>query len=270
MSFRTTKVTVTGVAGRMGGRILSLLLNEVGVEIVGATEREGHDYLGVDLGRVIGMPDINVLVSDNIVTAASEADAIIDFTIPQATLRNAEYASLTAKPMVIGTTGFSAEEHSELEKLTNGFPCVISPNMSIGINVIFEITKKLAEHLGNDFDIEIIEAHHNKKIDSPSGTALRLGEIIADATGRDFNKVARFERYGQIGQRVRDEIGLLSIRGGDIVGEHTVLFCGIGERVELTHRASTRDNFAMGAIRALKWIVGKPPGIYTMKDVLGL
>lgn len=265
----TTKVAVTGVGGRMGGRILSLLLKDASIRIVGATERDGHNYFGVDIGRIIGISDVNIVVTDDITVAASEADAIIDFTTPRATLRNAEFASSTGKPMVIGTTGFTEEERRELERLTRGFPCVFSPNMSIGINVVFEIARKLAEYLGRDFDIEIVEAHHGEKIDSPSGTAIKLGEIIADATGRDFTKVARFERYGQLGQRTKDEIGIQSIRGGDIVGDHTVLFCGIGERVELTHSASSRDNFAKGAIRALKWIVGKPSGIYSMKDVLG-
>jgi 4-hydroxy-tetrahydrodipicolinate reductase len=145
----------------------------------------------------------------------------------------------------------------------------MSPNMSIGVNVMFEVAKKLAEFLGHEFDVEIIEAHHRFKADSPSGTALKLGEVVAEALGRDFKKVARFERYGRIGERGKEEIGIQAIRGGDIIGEHTLIFCGVGERVEFTHRALSRDNFARGAIRALKWVVGKPPGIYTMKDVLG-
>jgi 4-hydroxy-tetrahydrodipicolinate reductase len=172
--------------------------------------------------------------------------------------------------MVIGTTGFRSDEKIRLEELAGKFPCVVSPNMSIGVNVMFEITKKLAELLGNEFDVEIIEAHHRQKKDSPSGTAIRLGEIVAEATGRDFSDVARFERHGHVGERGLNEIGIQAIRGGDIIGEHCVLFCGNGERVELTHRATNRDNFARGAIRALRWIIGKPPGIYTMRDVLGI
>jgi 4-hydroxy-tetrahydrodipicolinate reductase len=262
------RVAVTGVAGRMGGRILSLLLQEDGIEIVGATEAEGNPALGKDAGIVAGMRGINILLSDKIEEAASTADAIVDFTTPSATLKNAEYASETGKAMVIGTTGFKEEEQKRITELAESFPCVISPNMSIGVNVMFDIAKKLAAFLGNEFDVEIIETHHKHKIDCPSGTALRLGEVVAEALGRDFKKVARFERYGQIGERKKEEIGIQTIRGGDVVGEHTVIFLGAGEKIELTHKASNRDNFAKGAIRAIKWVVGKPPGVYTMKDVL--
>jgi 4-hydroxy-tetrahydrodipicolinate reductase len=264
------KVVVAGVSGRMGRRILSLLRDEGEIKVVGATERGGHSILGKDVGMVMGLGELKVHVTDRIDEAAAGADAIIDFTTPDSTLSNAEYASNTRKGMVIGTTGFSEEEKGRLEGLAENFPCVLSPNMSIGVNVMFEVAKRIAELLGDGFDIEIIEAHHRHKADSPSGTALRLGEAVAEATRRNFKEVARFERYGRIGERKRDEIGIQTVRGGDIVGEHTVMYCGIGERIELTHRALNRDNFARGAIRALKWIVGKPPGIYTMKDVLGI
>ncbi|MER3446314.1 MAG: 4-hydroxy-tetrahydrodipicolinate reductase [Candidatus Dadabacteria bacterium] len=264
------KTAITGVAGRMGGRILSLLREEEGIKIIGATERGGHPIIGKDAGVYAGGDQIGVLISDRIEEAAFDADVIVDFTTPGATLVNAEYASKTGRAMVIGTTGFSEYEKKKLESLAKGFPCVISPNMSIGVNVMFEVARKLAQSLGDGFDIEIIEAHHRFKADAPSGTALRLGEVVAEALGRDFREVARFERYGWIGERKGDEIGIQTIRGGDIVGEHTLIFCGIGERLELTHRALNRDNFARGAIRALKWVVGKPSGIYTMKDVLGI
>ncbi|HSE83227.1 MAG TPA: 4-hydroxy-tetrahydrodipicolinate reductase [Thermodesulfobacteriota bacterium] len=264
------KVAVAGVSGRMGGRILSLLQEESEIKVVGATEREGHAVLGKDVGTVAGSGELKVYITDRIDEAAEDADAIIDFTTPDSTLRNAEYASRTRKGMVIGTTGFTEEEKMRLEGLAENFPCVLSPNMSVGVNVMFEVAKRIAELLGEGFDVEIIEAHHRHKADSPSGTALRLGEAVAEATQRNFKEVARFERYGRIGERKRDEIGIQTVRGGDIVGEHTVMYCGIGERIELTHRALNRDNFARGAIRALKWIVGKPPGIYTMKDVLGI
>jgi 4-hydroxy-tetrahydrodipicolinate reductase len=263
-------VLVTGAAGRMGKQIISLLFQEEGIELVGATEVEGHPSIGKDVGDVIGTGKMGILVSDNLGKAASRADVVVDFTHPNATLDAASYASSEGKPMVIGTTGFSPDEKVRLEKLATGFPCVISPNMSIGVNVMFEITKQLAELLGNEFDIEVIEAHHRHKKDSPSGTAMRLGEIIAESTGGNFSKVARFERHGHIGERRLNEIGIQAIRGGDIIGEHSVWFCGNGERVELTHRATNRDNFARGAIRALRWIIGKPPGVYTMRNVLGL
>ena len=264
------KVAITGVAGRMGGRILSLLQEEDGIKIVGATEKEGHSSIGKDIGNLAGGVKIGVQVSDRIEVAATNADAIIDFTTAAGTLSNAFYASKKGKAMVVGTTGFLEEERKRFEKLTKEFPCVISPNMSIGVNVMFEVSKMIAGYLGTEFDVEIIEAHHKHKADSPSGTALRLGEAIAEALGRDFKKVARFERHGRIGERGKEEIGIQAIRGGDIIGDHTVIFCGTGERIEFTHRALSRDNFAMGAIRALKWVVGKPPGIYTMKDVLGI
>jgi len=263
-------VLVTGAAGRMGKQIISLLLEEDGIEVVGATEIDGHPSVGNDVGEIIGKGKIGVLVSDNLDKAASRADVVVDFTHPNSTLDAASYASSKGKPMVIGTTGFNPDEKVRLEKLATGFPCVISPNMSIGVNVMFEITKKLAELLGNEFDIEVIEAHHRHKKDSPSGTAMRLGEIIAESTGRNFSNVAKFERHGHVGERGLNEIGIQAIRGGDIIGEHSVWFCGNGERVELTHRATNRDNFARGAIRALRWIIGKPPGVYTMRNVLGL
>jgi 4-hydroxy-tetrahydrodipicolinate reductase len=263
-------VLVTGAAGRMGRQIITLLLQEDGIEVVGATEIDGHPSIGKDVGEIIGTPKIGVLISDNLDNAASRADVVVDFTNPNATLDAASYASSKAKPMVIGTTGFSGEEKIRLEELANRFACVISPNMSVGVNVMFEITRNLAELLGNEFDIEVMEAHHRHKKDSPSGTAIRLGEIIAESTGRDFDEVARFERYGHVGERGLNEIGIQAIRGGDIIGEHCVWFCGDGERIELIHRATNRDNFARGAIRALRWVIGKPPGVYTMRNVLGL
>ncbi len=263
-------VLVTGAAGRMGKKVISLLLEEEGIELVGATEIAGHSSIGKDVGDVMGTGKIGILVSDNLDKAASRADVVVDFSHPNATLDAASYASSNGKPMVIGTTGFSPDDKLRLEKLANRFACVISPNMSVGVNVMFEITRKLAGLLGNEFDIEVIEAHHRDKKDSPSGTAIRLGEIIAESTGRSFSKVARFERHGHVGKRVLNEIGIQAIRGGDIIGEHSVWFCGNGERVELTHRATNRDNFARGAIRALRWIIGKPPGVYTMTNVLGL
>lgn len=263
-------VLVTGAAGKMGKKVISLLLQEEGIKLVGATEIGGHPSIGKDVGDVIGAGKTGILVSGNLEKAASRADVLVDFSHPNATVDAAGYASLKGKPMVIGTTGLSPDERVRLEKLAERFACVISPNMSIGVNVMFEITKRLAELLGNEFDIEVIEAHHRDKKDSPSGTAMRLGEIIAESTGRSFSKVVRFERHGHVGKRGLNEIGIQAIRGGDIIGEHSVWFCGDGERVELTHRATNRDNFAHGAIRALRWIIGKPPGVYTMRNVLGL
>lgn len=264
------KVSIMGVAGRMGRSIFRLLEAESDVQIVGATEIRDNPAVGNDVGTVCGDGEIGVSISDNVEDASSGADVIVDFTTPASTLNNARFASSTGKAMIIGTTGFSEDEKKELAQLSQNFPCVFSPNMSIGVNVMFEATKMLAGVLGDDFDVEIIEAHHKHKIDAPSGTALRLGEAAAEGLGRDFNSVARFERHGAMGERKDKEIGMQTIRAGDIVGEHTVMFCGGGERIELTHRAMSRDNFAKGVVRAVKWISGKPSGMYTMKEVLGL
>lgn len=264
------KVSITGVSGRMGSSIYRLLTSEDNIEIVGATEIEGHTDMGKDIGLVAGEAEIGVPITSKIEDTNRDADVIVDFTTPASTLSNARFAQANDIAMVIGTTGFDEYQKKELEKLASGFPCVFSPNMSIGVNVMFEATKKLAEILGDDYDVEIIEAHHKHKVDAPSGTALRLGEAAAEGLARDFNSVARFERHGAIGERKEKEIGMQTIRAGDIVGEHTVMFCGSGERIELTHRAMSRDNFAKGVVRAVKWIPGKPAGIYTMKEVLGV
>ncbi len=264
------KVSIMGVAGRMGQSIFRLLNAQEDIQIVGATEIEGHPAIGNDIGIVSGEEEIGVSVTSGIEESSGDADVIVDFTAPSSSMVNARFASAHGKSMVIGTTGFSQEEKNELAELSRSFPCVFSPNMSIGVNVMFEATKKIAEVLGDEFDVEIIEAHHKHKVDAPSGTALRLGEAAAEGLNRDFNSVARFERHGAIGERGEKEIGMQTIRAGDIVGEHTVMFCGAGERIELTHRALSRDNFAKGVVRAVKWISGKPAGMYTMKEVLGI
>lgn len=264
------RVAVTGAAGRMGRRILHFLNQAEDMKIVGATEIQGHPALGTDAGAVSGEGEIGVLITSDLSESSAEADVIIDFTAPTATLQYAEFAAANGKSMVIGTTGFTEDERRKLLQLTGSFPCVFAPNMSIGVNVMFEVTKKLASVLGDEYDVEIVEAHHKHKEDSPSGTALRLGEAAAEGLGWDFPSVARYERHGRIGERGDREIGLQTIRGGDTIGEHTVIFFGEGERIELIHRATTRDNFAKGAVRAVKWIYGKPPGLYTMKDVLEL
>lgn len=264
------KVSIMGVSGRMGRSIYRLLDAEDDIQIVGATEIENHPDMGKDIGLVAGEGEIGVQLSCGLEASSKEADVIVDFTVPSSTLNNARYASASGKAMVIGTTGFDDDQRKELNELAKSFPCVFSPNMSIGVNVMFEATKKLAEILGDDYDIEIIEAHHKHKVDAPSGTALKLGEAAAEGLSRDFNSSARYERHGVIGERGEKEIGMQTIRAGDIVGEHTVMFCGAGERIELTHRAMSRDNFAKGVVRAVQWVSGKPSGMYTMKEVLGI
>ena len=264
------RVSVMGSAGRMGQRIIYYLSRDEGIKIVGAKEVERHPSLGIDAGIIAGVGEIGVPITSDIAESSLGADVIVDFSSPKSTLLNASYASGEGKSMVIGTTGFTEKEESELRRLCQGFPCVVSANMSIGVNVMIEATRILARALGDEYDVEIFEAHHKHKVDSPSGTALMIGQAASEGLGRDFQEVARFERHGRVGERKPHEIGIQSLRGGDVVGEHTVMFLGDGERIELTHRAFSRDNFAKGVLRAVKWIYGKQPGVYTMKDVLDL
>lgn len=263
------KIAIAGVCGRMGRSVASLARNDRETEIVAATEMPGHEAVGRDVGEVLGWEKTGILVSDEVAGAVEATDVVIDFTSPEATLRNAEISAMNAKAMVIGTTGFSDEQRGSLLKILGRVPCVFSPNMSVGINVLFELSRRAAVCLGDGYDAEIFEAHHRRKEDAPSGTALALADSIA--LGRDvkLENVARYERHGKTGPRKKGEIGVQTLRGGDVVGDHTVMFLGDGERVELTHRATSRENFSSGALRAAKWLRGKPAGIYTMADVLG-
>jgi 4-hydroxy-tetrahydrodipicolinate reductase len=236
----------------------------------GALERPDHPRIGEDAGRPAGLGDLGVEVSGSLREAASGGDVLIDFSAPRATLENLRTAVERSLAIVIGTTGFSKENLDEIKELAKQTRCVIAPNMSVGVNVMFKIIGEMAGILGNDFDIEILEAHHRFKKDAPSGTALRLGQIAAAAVDRDLEEVGVYERRGQIGQRGDAEIGIQTWRAGDITGEHTVMFGGIGERLEVSHRAHNRDNFARGAVRAALWLLDQPPGLYDMQDVLGL
>ena len=253
----------------MGMSVASLAVADADIELVGATEVPGHVSIGSDLGDFVEGAEPGVSVSDSIEAAAGSADVIIDFTVPEATLAHAEYSVQNEKSMVIGTTGFAREQRERLLGLLERVPSVFAPNMSIGVNVLFEISRQVASHLGDGYDAEIFETHHRAKADSPSGTAIALAEAVAAGLGSKLGDVARYERYGRIGARERGEIGIQTLRGGDVVGDHTVMFLGDGERVELTHKATSRDNFSSGALRAAKWIPGRPPGVYTMRDVLG-
>ena len=266
---RVIKVAVVGVCGRMGMSVASLAGADGDIEIVGATEAQGHPSIGSALGDFIEGAGPGVSVSDSIEEAAGAAEVIIDFTVPEATLAHAEYSVRNGKSMVIGTTGFTPEQREELLGLLEQIPCVFAPNMSVGVNILFEISRQVAFHLGDSYDAEVFETHHRGKIDSPSGTAIALAEAVASGLGSELGSVARYERHGRIGAREKGEIGIQTLRGGDVVGDHTVMFLGDGERVELTHKATTRENFSAGALRATKWIPGKPPGVYTMRDVLG-
>ena len=264
------KVVVAGASGRMGGRLVSLIKESSDLQLVGAVERKGHTAIGADAGDVAGCGRIGVAVTDNLTALADRADVLIDFTAPDVSLAHMEIMAAYRKAVVIGTTGLSAKQLAELQELAKQVACVFSPNMSVGVNVILKVLAEMARTFGEDYDIEVTEAHHRLKKDAPSGTALKMAQVLADATGKDLDKVAAYGRKGMIGERKRGEIGIQVIRAGDIVGDHTVLFGGPGERIEVTHRAHSRDTFARGALRAARWVVTRPPGLYDMHDVLGL
>jgi len=213
---------------------------------------------------------MGIPIADNLAALLGRGEVVIDFSAPKATLEHLRIVAQHRRAMVIGTTGFSAAELDELTSLAQQIPCVFSPNMSVGVNLIYKIIGEMARTLGDEYDIEVIEAHHRLKKDAPSGTALKMADILAQAVNRHLDQVGVYARRGLIGERLRDEIGIQTIRAGDIVGDHTVLFGGMGERIEVTHRASSRDTFARGALRAAQWVVPQPPGLYDMMDVLGL
>ena len=264
------KAIVAGAAGRMGGRIIHNIVKTEGIELAAAFERPDSPAVGKDVGEVVGLPKMGIVVEDSLEKVIDKGDVIIDFTFHEASLNHARINAKYGKAMVIGTTGFSKEELNEIHELARKhFPLVQAYNMSLGINLLYKLVEMTTKVLGEDFDIEIVEAHHRMKKDAPSGTAIALANVIAKTLGWD-DSTFRFCREGLIGERPKKEIGIQTIRAGEIVGEHTVLFAGPGERIELTHRAASRDTFARGAVKAALWIVGKAPGVYDMHDVLGL
>ena len=265
------KVIVAGAAGRMGQRIIHMVGAHPALELAAAFETTGHPAIGRDAGAISGLGETGILITAGLESAIDQGDVIIDFTFHAASVQFAHLAATSGKAMVIGTTGLNAEELTRISALAaQHFPCVQSPNMAVGVNVLFKLVEKTAAILGNAYDVEILEAHHRLKKDAPSGTALKLGQMAAAGLGRDLAEVGVMERNGIIGERTNTEIGIQTIRGGDIVGEHTVYFAGAGERLELVHRATNRDNFASGAALAAAWIVSRPNGMYTMFDVLDL
>ena len=265
-----TKVIIAGAAGRMGRRIGYMVDRQEGLTLAAGFERAESPEVGKDMGELAGIGANGVIVADSFGAIAAQGDVVIDFTFHEATMALARKAAEHKKAMVIGTTGLSQNNLDELKELAANFPCVQAPNMAVGVNVLFKIAKKVANILGDDYDIEIVEAHHRMKKDAPSGTALKLGEMVAEGVNRNLAEVGVYERNGIIGERTDQEIGIQTIRGGDIVGEHTVYYCGAGERLELTHRAHNRDNFARGAALAAAWVTKQNNGLYTMFDVLGL
>lgn len=266
------KAIVTGAAGRMGSRIINVLSTSEGIRLSGAVERKGHPLVGQDSCGPAGLPPGGVLtvITDDLPAALKAGDVLIDFTFPEASLGHIKACAELGKPLVIGSTGFSKDQLGVISEYAKKIPCVLSPNMSIGVNLCFKVLEEIARTIGEDYDMEIVEAHHRMKKDAPSGTAVKMAQVIAQAVNRNLEEVGVYARKGMIGERTKKEIGIQTLRAGDIVGEHTVMFAGKGERIELTHRAHSRDTFAAGAVRAAKWVVGKKPGLYDMQDVLGL
>ena len=264
------KSIVIGAAGRMGHRIIHAIHQTEGIELVGAVEYGGHAAVGADIGEIVGLGGMGVKIMDDLGAIVKKGDVIIDFTTPTVSLNSLKIAAERKVPIVIGSTGFSNEEVEEAQHLSKDTKCVLAPNMSIGVNLLFKIVGDIATILGNDYDIEIVEAHHRFKKDSPSGTAVKIGQIIAETLKRDLDEAGVFGRKGIVGERTQKEIGIHAVRAGDIVGEHTVTFGGLGERIEIVHKAHSRDTFARGAVRAAKWIVDQKNGMYDMQDVLGL
>ena len=264
-------IGVSGACGRMGQRIIALSAAEAELKTAGALEAADNPNLGKLIGAVIGSADLGeVKVTADIADILEQIDVLIDFSSPEASLSYLETLKKADKAMVIGTTGFSQAQLKLIDEAAQEIPVVLAPNMSLGVNVLFALTLKAAELLGPGYDMEIIEAHHNQKKDAPSGTANKLAEILAQVRSLDLKKSGVYGRQGLTGARSKDEIGIHSLRAGDIVGEHTVVFGGTGERIELAHKAQSRDTFAYGALRAAKFIAGIPAGFYNMQDVLGL
>lgn len=264
------RVAITGAAGRMGRSLVEACRATPGLSLSVAIERPGSSVVGADVGEVAGIGAIGIAISDDLSKQIHAFDVLVDFTRPEVTLAQLAVCRAAGKRMVVGTTGFSAEQRQQLSESSAGIALVVAPNMSVGVNLCFKLLETAAQVLGDEVDIEIVEAHHRHKVDAPSGTALRMGEVVAKALGRDLKTCAVYGRVGVTGDRDRQTIGFATVRAGDIVGDHTVLFAGLGERVEITHKASSRLTFANGAMRAAKWVMGRPAGLFDMQDVLGL
>jgi 4-hydroxy-tetrahydrodipicolinate reductase len=261
------KLVVCGACGRMGKRIIACAEEEGGFELSGAIEAPGHPSLGDDAVRLAGGTGRPVPVTHDLDAAAAGCDVIVDFSFHEASPRYAQIAARRGVPIVVGATGLTPDERERIGEAARRVACIVAPNMSAGVNLLCRVAAEAARSLGMEYDVEIVEAHHRHKKDAPSGTALRLARAVAGARGQDLNACAVYGRSGEPGERPAGEIGIHAVRQGDIVGEHSVIFAGPGERIELVHRAHSRDMFAHGALRAARWIVGKPPGMYGMEDV---
>jgi 4-hydroxy-tetrahydrodipicolinate reductase len=262
------KVVIAGSAGRMGRALIEAVLQAPDMTLAGALEQKNHAVLGRNAGELSGLP-CGVTITDDVGKSMAGGDVLIDFTRPEGTLEHLAACRRLGARMVIGTTGFSDAQKKEIAAAAREIAIVMSPNFSVGVNVAFRLMQVAAGALGGGYDVEILEAHHRHKVDAPSGTALRMGEVVAQALGRDLKKDAVYGREGMTGERKDETIGFATIRGGDLVGDHTVMFIGAGERLEIAHRASSRSNFAQGALRAARFAVSRKAGLYDMADVLG-
>lgn len=264
------KIAVTGAAGRMGRSLINACTQAEDCQLSAAIEHAGNSFIGSDAGDLAGIGSLDIKLVDNLSDAGDQFDTLIDFTRPEATIDNLAFCVKHGKNIVIGTTGFSDEQKQQISDAAKTIGVIFAPNMSVGVNLCFKLLDIAARVLGDDVDIEIIEAHHRHKVDAPSGTAIRMGEVVADALCRNLDDCAVYGREGVTGERDRKTIGFETIRAGDIVGDHTVMFAGEGERVEITHKASSRMTFANGAVRASLWLQNQGAGLYDMQDVLGL
>jgi len=266
----TTRIAINGAAGRMGRCLIQAVNQTADLELSAALDRVESSLIGADAGELAGVGKLGVAISSDVAAATAQSDIIIDFTLPEVTMALIPHCLDNQCRLVIGTTGFSAEQKQAIDQAAQQVAVVLAPNMSVGVNLSLKLLDIAARVLGDDVDIEIVEAHHRHKVDAPSGTALRMGEVVADALGRDLKTCAVYGREGRTGERDRKTIGFATVRAGDIVGDHTVMFAAEGERVEITHKASSRMTFALGAMRASSWLMAHDNGLYDMQDVLAL
>ncbi len=264
------RIAIAGATGRMGRELIHAISQQTSAELTVATVRSSSELVGLDAGLVAGVGALNLKLSTELITQADQFDVLIDYTSTESTLQHVEICRQAGKAILIGTTGFSHEEKAILEDASDEIPLLLAPNTSLGVNLVLNLLQTAAEALGETADIEIFEAHHRNKVDAPSGTAVRMGEVIAATLDRDLDEVAVYGREGKTGVRDRKEIGFVTMRAGDIVGDHNVTFAMDGERIEIGHKATNRQAFAGGGVKAALWLVKQPKGFYSMADMLGL
>ncbi|RLJ63539.1 4-hydroxy-tetrahydrodipicolinate reductase [Sulfurisoma sediminicola] len=263
------RFAIAGAGGRMGRTLIEVVLAADDARLAAALEQPGNPLLGKDAGELVGQP-CGVAIGADVEAALAQADCLVDFTRPEGTLEHLAVCRKRGVHMVIGTTGFTTEQKLTIQDASRDIPIVFAPNMAVGVNAVFKLLDVAARILNEGYDVEVIEAHHRHKVDAPSGTALRMGEVVAAALGRDLAECAVYGREGHTGERPAAQIGFATVRGGDIVGDHTVLFAGTGERVEISHKAASRMPYALGSLRAARFMRGRAKGLYDMQDVLGL